>query len=157
MEQTIRFATTPDGVKLAFASSGQGLPLLKTANWLNHLDFDWQSPVWSHWFRLFSTHNTLYRYDGRGSGLSDWTNDKLDFEQQVRDLEFVAESARLPRFALLGISQGASVAIEYAARHPERVSHLVVHGGFARKAKTLVLHSRGDLVVPVGAGAGRKP
>lgn len=132
MEQTIRFATTPDEVKLAFATSGAGWPLLKTANWLNHIEFDWQSPVWAHWFSFFSSRNTLYRYDGRGSGLSDWKQEKLDFEQQVLDLEFIADNARLERFALLGISQGASVAIEYAARYPERVSHLVICGGFAR-------------------------
>jgi len=132
MEQTIRFVTTSDGVKLAYAVSGEGPPLLKTANWLNHLEFDWQSPVWNHWFTQFSTYNTLYRYDIRGSGLSDWVDTKLDFEQQVADLECVADAAGLEKFALLGISQGASVAIEYAVRHPERVTHLVLHGGFSR-------------------------
>ncbi len=132
MDQTIRFVTASDGVKLAYAVSGNGPPLLKTANWLNHLEFDWQSPVWNHWFTQFSTHNTLYRYDIRGSGLSDWTDNKLSFEDQVSDLECVADAAGLEKFALLGISQGASVAIEYAVRHPERVTHLVIHGGFAR-------------------------
>jgi len=132
MEQTIRFVTTGDGVKLAYAESGEGPPLLKTANWLNHLEFDWQSPVWNHWFTQFSTFNKLYRYDIRGSGLSDWVDSRLHFDQQVADLECVADAAGLEKFALLGISQGASIAIEYAARHPERVSHLVIHGGFAR-------------------------
>ena len=132
MDQTIRFVTTSDGVKLAYAASGKGPPLLKTANWLNHLEFDWQSPVWNHWFSLLSTHHTLYRYDIRGSGLSDWTDNKLSFDDQVADLECVADAAGLEKFALLGISQGASVAIEYAVRHPERVTHLVIHGGFVR-------------------------
>ena len=132
MDQTIRFVTANDGVKLAYAASGKGPPLLKTANWLNHLEFDWQSPVWNHWFSLLSTHNTLYRYDIRGSGLSDWTDNKLSFDDQVADLECVADAAGLEKFALLGISQGASVAIEYAVRHPERVTHLVIHGGFVR-------------------------
>ena len=132
MDQTIRFVTTSDGVKLAYAVSGNGPPLLKTANWLNHLEFDWQSPVWTHWFNLFSTNHTFYRYDIRGSGLSDWTENKLSFEDQVADLECIADAAGLDKFALLGISQGASVAIEYAARHPERVTQLVIHGGFAR-------------------------
>jgi len=132
MEQTIRFVTTSDGVKLAYAVSGDGPPVLKTANWLNHLEFDWQSPVWNPWFTQFSTHNELYRYDIRGTGLSDWVDCKLDFEQQVADLECVADAAGLDRFALLGISQGASVAIEYAVRHPERVTHIVIHGGFGR-------------------------
>lgn len=132
MDQTIRFVTTADGAKLAYAVSGEGPPLLKTANWLNHLEFDWQSSVWNHWFREFSTHNTLYRYDIRGTGLSDWVDNKLDFAQQVADLECVADAAGLDKFALLGISQGSSVAIEYAVRHPERVTHLVLHGGFSR-------------------------
>jgi pimeloyl-ACP methyl ester carboxylesterase/DNA-binding CsgD family transcriptional regulator len=132
MDQTIRFVTTDDGVKLAYASSGSGYPLLKTANWLNHLEFDWQSPVWRHWFSLLSAHHTLYRYDQRGSGLSDWVDTNLAFEWQVRDLELIADAARLERFALLGLSQGAAVAMEYAARHPDRVSHLVILGGYAQ-------------------------
>jgi pimeloyl-ACP methyl ester carboxylesterase/DNA-binding CsgD family transcriptional regulator len=132
MDQTIRFVTTSDAVKLAYAVSGSGPPLLKTANWLNHLEFDWQSPVWKHWFNVFSTNHTLYRYDIRGSGLSDWTDNKLSFDEQVTDLECIVDAAGLDRFALLGISQGASVAIEYAVRHPERVSHMVIHGGFSR-------------------------
>ena len=132
MDQTIRFVTTSDGDKLAYAVSGSGIPLLKTANWLNHLEFDWQSPVWTHWFNLLSAHHSLYRYDIRGSGLSDWTDNKVSFEHQVADLEQIADAARLEKFALLGLSQGASVAIEYAVRHPERVSHLVILGGFVR-------------------------
>ena len=132
MDQTIRFVTMSDGVKLAYAASGKGPPLLKTANWLNHLEFDWQSPVWIHLFNLLSTHHTLYRYDIRGSGLSDWVDTKLSFQDQVADLECVVEAAGLEKFALLGISQGASVAIEYAVRHPERVTQLVIHGGFVR-------------------------
>jgi len=132
MDQTIRFVTTNDGVKLAYAISGEGPPLLKTANWLNHLEFDWQSPVWRHWFDLLSQHHQLCRYDIRGTGLSDRVDSNLSFDSQVADLECVADAAGLGKFALLGISQGASVAIEYAARHPERVSHLVIHGGFAQ-------------------------
>ena len=131
MDQTIRFVTTSDGVKLAYAASGSGTPLLKTANWLNHLEFDWHSPVWNHWFNLLSTYHTLYRYDIRGSGLSDWTDNKLSFEDQVADLECIADAAGLEKFGLLGISQGAAVAIEYAVRHPARVTHLVFHGGYA--------------------------
>jgi len=131
MDQTIQFATTSDGVQLAFARAGSGPPLLKTANWLNHLEYDWRSPVWKHWFELFATHNTLVRYDQRGSGLSDWVDSDLSFDKQVSDLELIADTAKVDRFALLGISQGAAVAIEYAVRHPERVTHLVLHGGFS--------------------------
>jgi pimeloyl-ACP methyl ester carboxylesterase/DNA-binding winged helix-turn-helix (wHTH) protein len=132
VEQTIRFATTTDGAKLAYAMSGAGPPLLKTANWLNHLEYDWESPVWRHWFRLFSSHHRFYRYDVRGSGLSDHVETNLSFEWQVRDLECVVDAAKLDRFALFGISQGASVAIEYSIRHPERVTKLVIHCGFVQ-------------------------
>jgi len=133
MDQSIRFVTANDGVKLAYALSGNGPSLLKTANWLNHLEFDYNSPVWQHWFGTLSAHHRLCRYDIRGTGLSDRRNDTdLSFATQVADLELVADSAGLDRFALLGISQGAAVAIEYAARHPERVSHLVIHGGYSK-------------------------
>ena len=132
MEQTIRFLTSSDKLKLAYAISGSGPPLVKTANWLNHLEYDWESPVWRHWFRLFSRHHRFLRYDPRGSGLSDWTDTNLAFEWQVQDLEAVVDAAGLDRFTLLGISQGASVAIAYAARHPGRVSKLVLHGGFVQ-------------------------
>lgn len=132
MEQTIHFLTADDGVKLAYARSGAGPPLLKTANWLNHLEYDWQSPLWRHWFTQFSAQHTLYRYDQRGSGLSDHTDADLAFERQVADLEQIADSAGLDKFALLGISQGAAVAIEFAVRHPGRVAQLVLHGGFGR-------------------------
>ena len=133
MEQSVRFVTTSDGVKLAYAVSGNGPPLLKTANWLNHLEFDWNSPVWKHWFETLSAHHRLCRYDIRGTGLSDRRVDAdISFATQIADLELVADSAGLERFALLGVSQGAGIAIEYAARHPERVSHLVIHGGYSR-------------------------
>jgi len=132
MDQKIRFLTSDDGVRLAYASSGSGTPLLKTANWLNDLEFDWLSPVWRHWFELFSRHHTLHRYDVRGTGLSDRVEHNLSFDRQVADLEQVADALGLERFAVLGISQGASVAIEYAARHPERVSKIIVVCGFVQ-------------------------
>jgi pimeloyl-ACP methyl ester carboxylesterase/DNA-binding CsgD family transcriptional regulator len=133
MEQCVRFVTTRDDVKLAYAVSGNGPPLLKTANWLNHLEFDWNSPVWKHWFEALSAHHRLCRYDIRGTGLSDRRSDAdLSFATQISDLELIADSAGLERFALLGVSQGAAIAIEYAARHPERVSHLVLHGGYSK-------------------------
>ena len=131
-EQDIRFCTAPDGVRLAFATAGEGPPLVKTANYLTHLELDWHSPVWRHWMDLLSRDHRLIRYDERGSGLSDWNVDDISFEVWVRDLETVVDTLALERFPLLGISQGAPVAIAYAARHPERVSHLILHGGYAR-------------------------
>ena len=132
MDQTIRFVTANDGVKLAYGVSGSGPPLLKTANWLNHLEYDWQSPVWRHWFSTLSANHTLIRYDARGCGLSDWVQDDLSLERNLRDLECVVEASGQKRFALLALSQGAGVAVEYAVRHPEQVSHLVIHGGYAQ-------------------------
>jgi DNA-binding winged helix-turn-helix (wHTH) protein/pimeloyl-ACP methyl ester carboxylesterase len=130
--QQIRFCTAPDGVRIAYASAGEGPPLVKAANWLNHLEYDWQSPIWSPLFRELATGRRLVRYDGRGNGLSDWDVRDLSFEAQVRDLESVVAAARLQRFALFGMSQGCAVSIAYAARHPERVSRLILYGGYAR-------------------------
>jgi pimeloyl-ACP methyl ester carboxylesterase/DNA-binding CsgD family transcriptional regulator len=130
--QQIRFAHSHDGVRLAWATSGSGPPLIKAATWLSHLEYDWESPVWSHLLAALSAQNTLVRYDERGCGLSDWMVQDLSFESWVRDLETVAGACGHARFGLLGISQGASIAVAYAARHPERVSHLVLHGGYAR-------------------------
>lgn len=132
MKQQIRFCTTPDGVRIAFATTGQGPPLVKVSNWLSHLEFDWGSPVWRHWLSELSRDHTLVRYDERGCGLSDWDAPDLSFEAWVRDLETVVDVLGLESFPLLGISQGASIAIAYAARHPGRVSRLILHGGYAR-------------------------
>jgi pimeloyl-ACP methyl ester carboxylesterase/DNA-binding winged helix-turn-helix (wHTH) protein len=129
--QEITFCRTADGVNLAVATSGDGLPLVKTANWLNHLEFDWQSPIWSPMLNMLSEKCRLVRYDERGTGLSDWNVDEISFEAFVRDLETVVDAQGLERFALLGISQGAAVSIAYATRHPERVSRLILYGGFA--------------------------
>jgi pimeloyl-ACP methyl ester carboxylesterase/DNA-binding CsgD family transcriptional regulator len=132
MDQTIQFVTTDDGVKLAYARSGSGPPLFKTANWLNHVEFDWASPVFRHWFAALSANNRLHRFDARGCGLSDWIDHDLTFERQVSDLECVVDASKVESFALLALSQGAAVAVEYAVRHPERVSHLIIHGGYAQ-------------------------
>ena len=132
MHQEIRFCVTDDGAQIAYSSAGQGPPLLKASNWLNHLEYDWESPIWSHLLRGFASKNRLIRYDGRGNGLSDWDVGELSFETYVKDLEAVAEATGVERFALLGISQGSAISIAYAVRHPERVSHLVLYGGFAR-------------------------
>jgi len=131
-DQRIEFTTASDGVRIAYATSGDGPPLVKAANWLNHLEFDWRSPVWTHVMRFLSADWTLVRYDERGNGLSDWEVEDLSFESFVTDLEAVVDAAGLERFPLLGISQGCAVSIAYAVRHPERVTRLVLHGGYAR-------------------------
>ena len=131
MQQTIRFVKAPDGVRLAVGVSGSGSPLVKSANWLSHLEFDWQSPVWRHWFLFLSESHQLIRYDPRGCGLSDWDVEDLSQEAQLADLEAVIDASGLDRFPLLGISQGGATCIEYAVRHPERVTQLVLYGAYA--------------------------
>jgi pimeloyl-ACP methyl ester carboxylesterase/DNA-binding CsgD family transcriptional regulator len=131
LTQQIRFCASPDGARIAYATSGSGPPLVKVSNWLSHLEFDWQSPVWMHLLQELASGHTLVRYDERGCGWSDW-DAELSFEHWVRDLEAVVDGCGLECFPLLGISQGASIAIAYAVRHPERVTHLILHGGYAR-------------------------
>ena len=132
LRHEIHFCTASDGVRIAYAEVGAGPPLLKAANWLNHLEYDWESPVWSHLLRELAAGHRLIRYDARGNGLSDWEVDDISFEAFARDLESVVEATGIDRFALLGISQGCAVSIAYAVRYPQRVSHLVLYGGFAR-------------------------
>jgi pimeloyl-ACP methyl ester carboxylesterase len=131
IEQQIRFCTSSDDVRLAYATVGSGPPLVKAANWLSHLEFDWNSPVWRHWLRELSRDHTFIRYDERGCGLSDWEAEEYSLDAWVRDLEAVVDTLRLERFPLLGISQGGPIAVAYAARHPERVSQLVLYGSYA--------------------------
>lgn len=130
--QDIRFCVAPDQVRIAYAEAGDGPPLVKTANWLNHLEFDWRSPVWRHLLQALTRDFRVIRYDERGNGLSDWDVADLSFEAMVRDLESVVDAAGLDRFPLLGVSQGCAVAIAYAVRHPERVTRLILHGGYAK-------------------------
>jgi pimeloyl-ACP methyl ester carboxylesterase len=130
--QRIRFARSRDGVRLAHAASGRGHTVIKAATWLSHLEHDWDSPVWRHMLQELSLRYQLVRYDERGCGLSDWDVPQLNFDSWVSDLETVADAAGGLRFALLGVSQGAPIAIDYAVRHPERVTHLVLQGGYAR-------------------------
>jgi len=132
LRQDIHFCTVPDGVRIAYAEVGHGPPLVKTANWLNHLEYDWQSPVWKHLLHALASNHRLIRYDARGNGLSDWEVNDISFGAFVRDLESVVEATGLERFPLLGISQGCAVAVAYAVRHPGRVSHLALYGGFTR-------------------------
>jgi pimeloyl-ACP methyl ester carboxylesterase/DNA-binding CsgD family transcriptional regulator len=128
----IRFCTAPDGARLAYAMHGRGPPLVRVATWLTHLELDWESPVWRHWLDRLGEGHTVVRYDERGCGLSEPAAGEPSVETWVGDLEAVVHAAGLERFALLGVSQGAAIAVEYAARHSKLISNLVLYGGYAR-------------------------
>ncbi len=132
MEQQIKFCTASDGVNIAYAVVGEGPPLVKAPNWMHHLEYDWQSPVWGHLLRAFAADHTLVRFDQRCNGLSDWDVPEVTFESMVEDMAAVVDAVGLARFPLLGISSGCSYSIAYAIRHPERVSRLVLYGGYAQ-------------------------
>jgi pimeloyl-ACP methyl ester carboxylesterase len=134
--QRVHFCFAHDGARLAYARLGSGPLLVKAANWLSHLELDWHSPLWRHWLQLLSRDRCLVRYDARGNGLSDWQPPTITFEDFVQDLGSVFDAAGIERAPVLGISQGASVAVEYAVRHPERVSALILVGGTARGWRT---------------------
>lgn len=129
--QHIRFCTTDDGVRLAYAVTGEGPPLVRTATWLSHLEYEWLNPIRRPTLDVLSRHFSLVRYDQRGCGLSDWNVQNISFEAWVEDLDTVVRAAGLHRFSLLGGSQGCAIAIAYAARYPEKVSHLMLYGGYA--------------------------
>ena len=132
MNQQIRFCKSFDGTRIAYAVTGEGPPLVKAPHWLTHLEYEWESPIWKPWIESLSRAHTLLRMDERGCGLSDRDVADISFEAWVRDLEAVVDAAGLDRFALFGHSQGGAIAVEYAVRHPERVTHLVFLGAYAR-------------------------
>ena len=130
--QEIGYCRTADGVRLAYATVGQGPRLFKAANYLNHLEYDWECPVTRHLLHGLARNFTLLRYDARGNGLSDWDVANVSFQAWVSDLETVADTVGWDRFPLMGMSQGCAISIAYAVRHPQRVSHLILYGSFAR-------------------------
>jgi pimeloyl-ACP methyl ester carboxylesterase/DNA-binding CsgD family transcriptional regulator len=133
--QQIRYVKASDGTQLAWAQSGQGPTLVKAANWLTHLEYEWRSPVWKHWLEFFSAHFRFVRYDERGCGMSGWQPATLTLDQWAADLDAVIDAARPEGpVILLGISQGAAVCVHYALRHPERVAAMILYGGYARGA-----------------------
>jgi class 3 adenylate cyclase/pimeloyl-ACP methyl ester carboxylesterase len=131
LEQEIRYCRAPDGVRLAYATAGSGPPLLLSAHWLTHLEYDWEFPIRRKFLLGLADDHTLVRYDPRGNGLSDWDVDKISLDAWVSDMETVADAAGIERFPVVGFSQGCAVAIAFAVRHPERVARLVLYGGFA--------------------------
>lgn len=134
--QHIRYVTALDGTRLAWADAGAGPVVVKAANWMTHLEYEWSSPVWKHWLQFFSDRYRFVRYDERGCGMSDWSpGTPLTLDQWGSDLEQVVEAAQPAEpFTLLGISQGAATCIHYAIRHPERVARLILYGGYAHGA-----------------------
>jgi class 3 adenylate cyclase/pimeloyl-ACP methyl ester carboxylesterase len=134
MPLKVNYCRAPDGVRLAYAIAGRGPPLVKTANWMNHLEYDWESPAFGHFFRALAQEFTFLRYDARGNGMSDWDVEDVSLDAWVSDLKTVVDAAGLNCFPLLGMSQGCAISVAFAVRHPERVSHLVLYGGFARGA-----------------------
>jgi len=150
-EQEIHFCQTRDGVQLAYARTGKGPHIVKTGNWMTHLEFDFESPIWAHLYRELSRDHTLIRYDARGNGLSDRDVPDVSFDHFVDDLEAIVDAAGIDRFVLLGISQGCSVSIAYAVRHPERVSRLVLFGGYAvgwkKRARTPAEKEAGEAML----------
>lgn len=132
MNQDIRFCRSSDGTRLAYALSGNGPPLVMSATWLTHLEHQWRSLAWRPWLDAFSSlGHKLLRYDSRGCGLSDRDAGDLSFESWVRDFEAVMDAAELRQFPILATCQGGPIAIEYAARHPERVSKLILYGTYS--------------------------
>ncbi|MDN5797484.1 MAG: alpha/beta fold hydrolase [Intrasporangium sp.] len=159
--QEVRYCVAPDGVCVAYAQAGHGPPLVKAANWLTHLEQEWDSPIWGHWLHELSRGHRLVRYDERGCGLSDWDIPQFSFDAWVDDLELVIDAAGVQApFPLLGLSQGGAVAIAYAVRHPERVSRLVLVGAYARgrlvRAQTPEAREEAALDLQVGKVAWRR-
>jgi pimeloyl-ACP methyl ester carboxylesterase/DNA-binding CsgD family transcriptional regulator len=133
LRQRIQYVTASDGLRLAWADAGSGPPLVKAANWMTHLEDEWESPVWQHWMRFFAEHFRFVRYDERGCGMSGWNGSDLTIDRWIGDLGAVIEAARpAGPVTLVGISQGAATCVRYAVEHPERVARLVLYGGYAR-------------------------
>ena len=151
-EQQIRFCTSRDGVRIAYAACGGGPALVWLGHWVRHLKFDWDSPIWRPWLTLLTRRHRVVRYDWRGCGLSDREGVKFSLERHIEDLEAVADDLGLKRFILVGDAGGGTVSMAYAARHPERVSHLVLYGTqtrgrLVRKDPKLIAEGRAFLDV----------
>lgn len=131
-QQQIRFCTSADGTRLAVATVGEGPPFVKAATWLTHVEKEPYNLFSRHWVSELSRDNTLIRYDSRGCGMSEREVERISMEAWVEDLEAVVSTLDIDRFPLFGMSQGAAIAISYAARHPDKVSHLVLYGACAR-------------------------
>jgi class 3 adenylate cyclase/pimeloyl-ACP methyl ester carboxylesterase len=132
LNQNVQFCTGADGVQIAYARVGKGLPIFKAPNWLNHIEYEWRSPVWGPVFAGLAKNHELVRFDQRGNGLSDWDVEEISEDAMISDMATVVQAAGLDKFALFGISQGCSFSIRYAAEYPEHVRCLIFHGGYTR-------------------------
>jgi pimeloyl-ACP methyl ester carboxylesterase/DNA-binding CsgD family transcriptional regulator len=158
--QRIRYLRTSDGVRLAWAEAGSGHPVVKASNWLTHLEYEWESPVWRHWMQFFSQHFRFIRYDERGCGMTDWNVGDISPARQLADLEEVIAAADIKEpFSLLGMSQGGATSIRYAIRHPERVARLILYGvypqGWARRGDQVDTREFESITALMRAGWGR--
>jgi pimeloyl-ACP methyl ester carboxylesterase/DNA-binding CsgD family transcriptional regulator len=135
--QQIRFCTSRDGTRIAYAICGSGPPLVFAAHWVHHLKSDWDSPIWRHWLSMLTRRHTLIRYDLRGCGLSDREGVEFSFEKLVEDFEAVINAAGLKSFAFIGMAVGAAIGMAYAVRHHQRISHLVLYGAYVRNRLAL--------------------
>ena len=136
-DQEVRFCTGHDGARIAWAVHGSGPPLIVVTCWLSHLQHDWRSPVWRHFLEDLGAFSTLVRYDERGFGMSDWTVTDFSLDARYADLEAVVAAAGFDQFGLLGMSGGAPVAMAYAARHPERVTRLILYGANSGSSRAI--------------------
>lgn len=128
----IRFCTSRDGTRIAYAMCGTGPPLVWIGHWIRHLKFDWDSPVWHPWLSFLTKRHRVVRYDWRGCGLSDREGVEFSLEKHIEDLEAVVEAASLERFVVFGMLSEGSAGVVYSVRHPERVSHLILYGAQVR-------------------------
>ena len=127
MEQRIQYATTSDGVNIAYSVTGEGDPLVYLP-WfpLSHLQAEWQLPELRHWHERLAEGRMLVRFDGRGTGLSGQDVTEFTVDARLLDLEAVVDRLKLEKFALYATLHTGPVAIAYAVRNPDRVSHLVL-------------------------------
>jgi pimeloyl-ACP methyl ester carboxylesterase len=145
ISQRVQFCMAPDGTQLAYASVGQGPALLKAPNWLNHIEYEWRSPVWGPAFAQMAKRFHFVRFDQRGNGLSDWEVEEISEDAMISDMEVVVSASQLDRFLLFGISQGCAFSIRYAAKNPGRVKGLILLGGYVRGALARKSEDQKDL------------
>jgi len=159
LKQRVQFTTSADGTQIAWASVGEGPPVFKAPNYLNHIEYEWTSPFWGPFLAEFARKNRLVRFDQRGNGLSDWDIENISPDAMNEDMEAVVAAAGLERFALFGISQGVAFSVRYAAMHPEKVSCLILFNGFTRgrrargNAEDASFHNAAQMMIREGWGS----